>query len=88
VLSGKAANTNFKIFGLTRPGLEPTIYHTLTITPPMINYGQYNTNKIICSKNGGKDWVTRTSTKHITPPHKQLKKHDRNIARHIQRVSI
>jgi hypothetical protein len=28
VLSGEATNTNFKIFGLTRPGLEPTIYRT------------------------------------------------------------
>jgi len=26
VLSGEAANTNFIVFGLTRPGLEPTIY--------------------------------------------------------------
>ena len=34
-------NSSFKVFGLTRPGLEPTIYrtrleaNTLTITPPM-----------------------------------------------------
>jgi hypothetical protein len=28
VPSGEAANTNFKVFGLTRPGLEPTIYRT------------------------------------------------------------
>jgi hypothetical protein len=28
VLSGEAANTNFIVFGLTRPGLEPTIYCT------------------------------------------------------------
>jgi hypothetical protein len=28
VLSGEATNINFKVFGLTRPGLEPTIYHT------------------------------------------------------------
>ena len=28
MLSGEAANTNFKVFGLTRPGLEPTIYLT------------------------------------------------------------
>ena len=28
VLSGEATNTNFKVFGLTRPGLEPTIYRT------------------------------------------------------------
>ena len=26
--SGEATNTNFIVFGLTRPGLEPTIYHT------------------------------------------------------------
>jgi len=25
VLSGEATNTNFKVFGLTQPGLEPTI---------------------------------------------------------------
>jgi hypothetical protein len=28
VLSGEATNTNFIVFDLTRPGLEPTIYHT------------------------------------------------------------
>jgi hypothetical protein len=28
VLSGEATNTNFKVFGLTRLGLEPTIYRT------------------------------------------------------------
>jgi hypothetical protein len=28
MLSGEAANTNFIVFGLTRPGLEPTIYCT------------------------------------------------------------
>jgi hypothetical protein len=28
VLSGEATNTNFIVFGLTRPGLESTIYHT------------------------------------------------------------
>jgi hypothetical protein len=27
MLSGEATNTNFIFFGLTRPGLEPTIYH-------------------------------------------------------------
>ena len=28
VLSGEATNTNFIVFGSTRPGLEPTIYRT------------------------------------------------------------
>jgi hypothetical protein len=28
VLSEEATNTSFIVFGLTRPGLEPTIYHT------------------------------------------------------------
>jgi len=28
VLSGEATNTNFIVFGLARPGLEPTIYRT------------------------------------------------------------
>jgi hypothetical protein len=28
MLSGEATNTNFIVFGFTRPGLEPTIYHT------------------------------------------------------------
>jgi hypothetical protein len=28
VLNGEATNTNFKVFGLTRLGLEPTIYRT------------------------------------------------------------
>jgi len=39
VLSGEATNTNFIVFGLTRPGLEPTIYRirgeTLTIKHPV-----------------------------------------------------
>ena len=28
VLNGEATKNYFKVFGLTRPGLEPTIYHT------------------------------------------------------------
>ena len=28
MFSGEAANANFIIFGLTRPGFEPTIYRT------------------------------------------------------------
>ena len=28
MLNGEATNTNCIVFGLTRPGLEPTIYHT------------------------------------------------------------
>jgi hypothetical protein len=28
MLSGEATNTNFIVFGLTRSGLEPTIYRT------------------------------------------------------------
>jgi hypothetical protein len=28
VLSGEATHTNFIVFGLTRPGLEPTTYRT------------------------------------------------------------
>ena len=28
MLSGEATNTNSKVFGLTRPGLEPMIYRT------------------------------------------------------------
>jgi hypothetical protein len=28
MFSGEATNTNLIVFGLTRPGLEPTIYHT------------------------------------------------------------
>ena len=30
MLRGEAANTNFIVFGVTRPGLEPTIYCTLS----------------------------------------------------------
>ena len=29
MLSGEATHTNFIVFGLTRSGLEPTMYHTL-----------------------------------------------------------
>ena len=28
VLSGEAAYTNFNVFGSTRPGIEPTTFHT------------------------------------------------------------
>jgi hypothetical protein len=28
VLSGEATNTNFIVFGLTRSGIDPMIYHT------------------------------------------------------------
>jgi hypothetical protein len=28
MLSGEATNTNFLVFGMTRPGLKSTIYHT------------------------------------------------------------
>jgi hypothetical protein len=28
MLSGEATNAKFIVFGLTRPGLKPTIYHT------------------------------------------------------------
>ena len=28
MLSREATNINFKVFGLTRPGLEPTFYRT------------------------------------------------------------
>jgi len=34
MLSREATNTKCIVFGLTRSGLEPTIYHT-TITPQM-----------------------------------------------------
>jgi len=29
VLSGEATDTNFIVFGLTRSGIDPTVYHTL-----------------------------------------------------------
>jgi hypothetical protein len=39
-LNGEATNTNVIVFGLTRPGLEPSIYHARGehsnhYTPPM-----------------------------------------------------
>ena len=37
MLSGEAPSSNFKVFGLTRPRLESTIYRTLTITPQMLS---------------------------------------------------
>jgi len=36
VLSGEETNTNFIVLGLTRSGLEPTIYHTLEAITPTI----------------------------------------------------
>ena len=38
MLSGKARNTNLIVFGLTKPGLEPTFYHSWgehAISPPI-----------------------------------------------------
>jgi len=32
---GETVNTYFIVFGLTRQGLQPTIYRTQAITPPM-----------------------------------------------------
>jgi hypothetical protein len=43
MLNAEATNTNFKVFGLTWLGLEPTIYDfevsTLSITPLMLLMG-------------------------------------------------
>jgi hypothetical protein len=47
VLSGEATNTSFIVFGLTWPGLEPTIYHTWG---EHANY--YTTNVVIYSIEG------------------------------------
>jgi hypothetical protein len=41
VLSGKAANTNFIVFGLTRTGIKPTIYHI-----PGENTNDYTTDTV------------------------------------------
>jgi hypothetical protein len=49
--SGETTNSNFIVFGLTRPGLEPTIYRTrgeqanhyatdAVVYHLMLNYGQ------------------------------------------------
>jgi hypothetical protein len=45
MLSREATNTNFIIFGLTRPGLEPTIYHN-----PGEHANHYNTD-VVFNKN-------------------------------------
>ena len=39
MLSREATNTNFIVFGLTRPGLEPTIYRTLSEQGPKKTHG-------------------------------------------------
>jgi hypothetical protein len=60
MFSGEATNTNFIVFGLTQPGLEPTIEaSTLTITPTdaviilmrqwfLLNSQVYN-NDVVCT---------------------------------------
>ena len=35
MLSGEVTNTNFIVFGLTRPGLEPTIYRSKYMCVPI-----------------------------------------------------
>jgi len=42
VLSGEAAHTKFIIFGLTQPGLEPTIYRTRG------DHTNYYTTNVVC----------------------------------------
>ena len=50
-VSGEATNTNCIVFGLTRPGLEPTIYQTRgehanhSITDAVLVYEEYS---IVC----------------------------------------
>jgi hypothetical protein len=43
VFSKEATNTNFIVFGLTRPGLEPNIYHTRGE-----NANHYTTDVVYC----------------------------------------
>jgi hypothetical protein len=40
MLNGEATNTNFIVFGLTSPGLEPTIYHG--------EYANHSTTDAVC----------------------------------------
>jgi len=47
MLSGEATNTNSIVFGLTLPGLEPTIYntqgeHVNNYTPKAVSKFNYN----------------------------------------------
>jgi hypothetical protein len=42
MLNGEATNTNLIVFGLTRPGLEPMIYHTRGK-----HAKRYNTNALV-----------------------------------------
>jgi hypothetical protein len=46
VLSGEATNTNFIVFGLTQPGLEPTTYSTRGE-----HANHYTTNAVILNLN-------------------------------------
>ena len=48
MLSGEATNTNFLVFGLTRLGLEPTIYRTRGK-----HANHYTTDVVLCKGQKG-----------------------------------
>jgi hypothetical protein len=49
LLSGEATHTNFKVFGLTLSGIEPTIYRTQGATDAVVYRG--NTKIVLNSTN-------------------------------------
>ena len=48
MLSGEAANINFIVFGLARPGLEPTNYHTRCEHANHYTHNAVNVNTCTC----------------------------------------
>ena len=69
----EATNTNFIVFGLTRPGLEPNIYHTRGE-----NANHYTTDVVYCIwKVAGINWgfdgcICSFTWQHVAEPVKQI----------------
>jgi hypothetical protein len=53
MISGEATDTNFTVFGLTQPGLKPTIYHTRSehANPYATDAAKLNLNAFYCINN-------------------------------------
>jgi hypothetical protein len=66
MISGEATNTNFTVFGLTQPGLKPTIYHTRSenANPYATDAAKLNLNAFYCINNAALQATMLT----ITPP--------------------
>ena len=64
MLRGEATNSNFVVFGLTRSGIEPTIYHT---RDKHVNH--YTTDAVPKEKKGTNSGTQNTTLSNTNPIH-------------------